>query len=318
MRAPDTCMRLPIDRLAPYVRIAARVAALTRGLGERILADHELLFFQKGRGRFTIAGREHEIVPGALFILPPGVAHAFSAPEAGRPYAFLSVHFDPWFIPGRERIGHLGSADPELGLPAWLADGGEVARLPPRVAVRDPRLYERLFDAVHRRFPMRDLVLTGAALPDAPDERLRLAGAVIDLIAFVLAEAAAPAGRLTPRQLEAVDRAAAILAGHAGAMPVAALARRVGLSRPHLARCFVLRHGIPPVRFHLRQRIARAQDELIRNRRPIKTVADLLGFASVHQFTRSFARVAGLPPAAWRALRERGADDLVPIGRAPV
>ncbi len=317
MRADDDLVRLPLDRLSPYVRIAARVAALDRGLGERIIADHELLFFQRGRGRFRIGGREHAIVPGTLFVIPPGVPHAFSAPDAGAPYAFLSLHLDPWFEPGRDQVGYLGSRAAPRDAARWLIAGGREALVPYQLTLRDPRLYARLFDAVHRRFPMRDLVLTGAPLPESADERLRLAGAAIELLAFVVAEVAAPVGRLSPSQLEAVERAAALLTAQAGAMPVATLARRVGLSRTHLARCFALRYGVSPMRFHLRQRILRAQDELTRHRRPIKAVAELLGFASVHQFTRCFARVCGLPPAAWRALRERVPADLVPVEGAP-
>lgn len=88
---------------------------------------------------------------------------------------------------------------------------------------------------------------------------------------------------------------------------VAALAAEVGLSPGHLMRAFRQSTGQTVHEFVEQVRVARARALLLDTKKPIKQIADLLGFASPSSFTLAFRRATGESPAR---LRRRKSDDL--------
>lgn len=105
-------------------------------------------------------------------------------------------------------------------------------------------------------------------------------------------------GRLAPWQL---GRATELLLAHLdGQLPLAELARDCGMSRSHFSRAFRETTGLPPHRWLMQARFERAQAYLRTSRLPLAQVAQLCGYADQSHFTRTFTRMAGQSPAAWR------------------
>jgi transcriptional regulator GlxA family with amidase domain len=84
------------------------------------------------------------------------------------------------------------------------------------------------------------------------------------------------------------------------------LARAGGVSPKHLCRLFVAAIGQGPMKTVHLVRLERSVNLLARSNQPIQAVADRCGFASPHHFSRSFRRVYGLPPGAFREQLRRG------------
>jgi len=81
---------------------------------------------------------------------------------------------------------------------------------------------------------------------------------------------------------------------------LATLAALVGLSQSHFSHAFKVSTGVAPYRRQLEARIRRAQRLLLETRRPLEQVAEATGFADAVHFGRTFRRLTGTPPAAWR------------------
>lgn len=81
---------------------------------------------------------------------------------------------------------------------------------------------------------------------------------------------------------------------------VAALAAEVGLSPGHLMRAFRQSTGQTIHEFVEQVRVARAKALLLDTDKPIKQIADLLGFSSPSSFTLAFRRATGESPARLR------------------
>ena len=81
---------------------------------------------------------------------------------------------------------------------------------------------------------------------------------------------------------------------------LATLARLVDLSQSHFSHAFKVSTGVAPYRWQLDARIRRAQRLLLETRRPLEQVAEATGFADAVHFGRTFRRLTGTPPAAWR------------------
>ncbi len=81
---------------------------------------------------------------------------------------------------------------------------------------------------------------------------------------------------------------------------LAHLAEMAGLSQSHFSRAFKASTGMAPYRWQLDARIRRAQALLINTSSSLDQVAEATGFADAVHLGRTFRRLTGATPAAWR------------------
>jgi AraC family transcriptional regulator len=81
---------------------------------------------------------------------------------------------------------------------------------------------------------------------------------------------------------------------------LATLSTLVGLSQSHFSHAFRVSTGVAPYRWQLEARIRRAQRLLLETPTSLEQVAEATGFADAVHFGRTFRRLTGTPPAAWR------------------
>src|SRR5246500_5169468 len=79
------------------------------------------------------------------------------------------------------------------------------------------------------------------------------------------------------------------------------LAAAAGLSRAHFSRMFTRTFGESPRAYLQTRRLERAAALLRYTDRSVADICAMVGLTSVGSFTTSFARVYGMPPAAYRA-----------------
>ena len=89
-------------------------------------------------------------------------------------------------------------------------------------------------------------------------------------------------------------------------IPIRELARLLGLSASHFCRAFKCSFGVSPREYVLRWRIEVAQGLMLTTSEPLSSIAIRCGMCDQSHFTRSFRRVVGQTPYAWRRTR-RGA-----------
>ncbi|WP_413989120.1 helix-turn-helix domain-containing protein [Labrys okinawensis] len=81
---------------------------------------------------------------------------------------------------------------------------------------------------------------------------------------------------------------------------LAELAALAGLSQSHFSHAFKASTGMAPYRWQLDARIRRAQTMLIDTRASLDQIAEATGFADSVHFGRTFRKLIGTTPAAWR------------------
>jgi AraC-like DNA-binding protein len=84
-------------------------------------------------------------------------------------------------------------------------------------------------------------------------------------------------------------------------LPLALVARKAGLSESHFCRVFREGTGVTLTDYVNRRRIQWAKKELLKSETRISEIAFLIGYQSLSQFNRSFARVTGRSPSQFRA-----------------
>jgi AraC-like DNA-binding protein len=79
------------------------------------------------------------------------------------------------------------------------------------------------------------------------------------------------------------------------------LARQVGLSRSALADRFTHFVGVPPIQYLTQWRMQLAARLLADGTAKVSAVGRDVGYDSEAAFSRAFKKIAGVPPAQWRA-----------------
>lgn len=163
-----------------------------------------------------------------------------------------------------------------------------------------------------------DLAMAEVRMQRAGGESIRLGLSelmFVELLRRHLAElTAAEPGWLAGLRDPTVGRALALLhAEPAEDWTLDALARAVGVSRSVLAERFAARVGETPMRYLTLWRMQLAARLLSDGAAKVASVGEQVGFRSEAAFSRSFKKITGLSPTAWRrgkaspALKERNA-----------
>jgi AraC-like DNA-binding protein len=144
-------------------------------------------------------------------------------------------------------------------------------------------------------------LLSDAVNDSDPSTQLYGDGLIAAIAARLFAEPpelGADAKGLTPSQLRrVVEYLDSLLPGRVNLAHLATLA---GLSQSHFSRAFKASTGMAPYRWQLDARIRRAQALLIGTSASLDDVAEATGFADAVHFGRTFRKLMGATPAAWR------------------
>jgi transcriptional regulator GlxA family with amidase domain len=105
-------------------------------------------------------------------------------------------------------------------------------------------------------------------------------------------------GGLAPWQAKRVS--AHIDANLGDTIPVSYLAQLVTLSAGHFSRAFKQTFGDTPHGHVMRRRVESAKAMMLKSAEPLSQIAYLCGFADQAHFSRTFRKLAGATPLAWR------------------
>ncbi|SHN75414.1 AraC family transcriptional regulator [Bradyrhizobium erythrophlei] len=96
------------------------------------------------------------------------------------------------------------------------------------------------------------------------------------------------------------------------------LARQCGSSRSVFAERFVQLLGVPPMQYLAQWRMQVASEMLDRRNMNMAAIASEIGYESEAAFSRSFKRMMGVPPSAWRqGIRPAGPHNQDARARSP-
>ncbi len=84
------------------------------------------------------------------------------------------------------------------------------------------------------------------------------------------------------------------------------VADAVRMSKSHFSRAFSDSVGEPPARYLRRYRVKRAHQMMLSTSKSLSEIALNCGFADQSHFTRTFRRMVGVAPAAWRRALFKG------------
>lgn len=283
--APRQIHTLAIENIRPVIRIAHRLQGPDL-LPERIIFDHELVLFLKGKGRVTLGREIHAFAPHDLFLFPPFVPHSITPDREGT-IEHAAVHFD--LAPRFPSFARDPARRPPYGV--RIAHGLE---LPRRLTLSPDDGIEREFlmlvRAWGRNTPLSNL--------DAETWLLRI---LVQLFQKGPSRPERPPADGSLRNRARLERAIAFIRGHFSEdLSVADLARPSGLGPSRFSRLFREWTAYSPAEYLRRLRVEEAKKLLANVDLSIKEVAARTGFQDPYHFSKVFHELDGLSPSHYR------------------
>ena len=235
----------------------------------RILREFQAVYISSGRGWFEGADQKrHSVSAGDLFLLFPGVRHAYSpSPETG--------WHEYW-------VGFAGNHALRLR---------ENGLITPEKPIHRIGLNQEVMVDFEQAIQLCRL--------QPPGFQVLLGAIVIQLLAHI--HACGIRAKTTHGDRECVETARSIMLMRLErGIDVENIAAEVGLSYSRLRRIFQHYTGLTPYRYFLQLRIRRAKELLQEHRLSIKEIASRMNFENQYYFSRLFKKKTGLSPSQWR------------------
>jgi AraC-like DNA-binding protein len=236
----------------------------------RVLREFQVVYISSGRGWFEGADQvRRSITAGDLFIVFPGVRHAYS--------------------PDKETGWH----------EYWVGFGGEHAN----------RLYRNgLFtheNPVHHIGLDQDIMadfeqIIQLCRQQPPGFQVLLGSLVLQLLAHV--HACEIRSKTTHGDSDLVETARSIMLLHLEeGIEVEDIASELGMTYNHLLSIFRQYTGLTPYQYFLQLRIHRSKELLQDKDLSIKEISARMNFENQYYFSRLFKKKTGLSPSEWRS-----------------
>lgn len=276
------------------------------------MPPHLIAYHYVCEGRFVveIEGADRiNAAAGQLLVLPRNDAHRLASASGVSPADAARL-----IEPGRRgEVAHIryggGGARTRILCGFLGTDTGHdplLSSLPPVIPLTvDPDQTGRWIEESIRH-AMRGLASGG---PAAIANLSRLAELLLAEAVREYIEQLPPDGRgwLSGLRDPVVGRALALIHGQLSRQwTLEDLAREIATSRSVLTDHFARFIGVPPMEYHRRRRLERAAERLSYTNRPVTSIAFEVGYGSEAAFSRSFKRLYGSSPGAFRdATRKR-------------
>jgi AraC-like DNA-binding protein len=243
----------------------------------------QIFYFLSGRGQVFLDQREAPITKDLVVLVKPNQRHGLFATDAVKT---LDIKFR---VHNKKLLRSLADG------PNQFAAGSESGEL---LGIAD------LLEAIRREGNERDAFFRDICNAQLLNILVRLvrdgakpAQGSADERAPLRAVPAEPLVRRVKRYIEE---------HHAEDVDEPSLARDAGFSVRHIRNRFTRELGVSPMRYLLHCRVTHAKELIGRSDYELKQIAELVGFKSVHHFTRVFGRIAGVPPGEFRSQVQEG------------
>jgi len=257
----------------------------------RIIYDHELVLFSKGRFAVEIENKRYPCPAGTFIIIPPGRWQT-SWETAGQPGHRYWSHFD-WVY--QESYGNTPSMTYHPAKPCFNACRRAPGFVPRKI------LHGRIY-APQRTYELADRLCAlqeRASEHDRALSRALLLELLLELLDTRTRTAAVP-GRHAGLAQRVVDLLDQNVEQHGNLRIQDLLEKKLGYSYAHLCRVFRAKYGVPPLKYLNAVCISRAKLLLRDTDLHITVIARRLGFKDPLYFSQLFRKITGLPPSQYR------------------
>lgn len=284
--------------LAPYIRLVQHIEDGDHyRVPSRIIYDNEIILVIDGDCDYLVEGKDYRLVPGDLLFMPPYVEHSCQV-KAGGHFHYYAVHFD-WVYLGEPNDFSVDDIylSPDYRKAPYIPLEEELSNRPvvelvdfqfpliTKTTVRHE--YERLLVAMFHTYSSNHF----GAVVELRSDLLKVLGlAVREQVNESGLRSSHPDAARISRVLDWVNT------HYAEDIVAQDLAAVANLSPGHFRVLFKEATGRAPMEFVAEVRMDHARRLLRNGELNVGQVAEAVGYADIHYFSRLFKKMEGLSP----------------------
>jgi YesN/AraC family two-component response regulator len=267
---------------------------------QRRIYDHEFLYCFTGNAHINLSGRDYDISPGTLVLIPPDTSHSFWVDEKF-PGELYWIHFDYFYREDPQNIFDLYNKmeeyvnlflnrplEPSLVREQPVFEGGYV--FPEYLKVEQPDAVEFIIRQIYQSFTRKDA-----------NWELRCKILLLELLELILKQTTkedvyySSSHRVMVEQMKSFVRSNYCKKIHPG--EVAAV---TGMSVDYASRIFHKIAGMRLVEYIIRLRLSKAKALMLEPDLKLEDIAHMVGLENKNYFCRLIRKYEGLSPSDLR------------------
>lgn len=270
--------------LTPYVRSAHRWV-YDGGVHEHTRTGYAYAvhYFTAGMGSVNIEGSHYKVEKGSLVLIRPGEVHSFH-PHTRQALEAYNVYFDLWSVPPPNQPRLAFAPDqPELAFMTRTKPCSELDSLPACNMIGASSLPA---DCLHQLCQL-EYAEYGEEIASS------LMRAVLLFLAGSKGTHPVSDYRITRlmQQMELYPE---------NEFNVEEWCSQTGLQKSQLYKLFRAKAGMAPMAYQSKMRLRKAAILLLETKQTITVISELLGYSSIHHFSKQFSSVYGRSPTEYR------------------
>ena len=279
----------------PYVRLAYYDTMHPgKTIRERIIYDYEIVLFKSGKATITVEDQRYEAGPGDVFLFKPGQRHSFTVHN--EPLVQPHIHFDLQYVSSSSSAVPISyknryeMTEREKTLIRADITEGFFRDFPSHIHLENPMHIEQLiFDVINTyRSP--------SIFPE-----IRLKWCFLRLLDQLLYELNWLYNDHTLLKEERANLIKQYLDHHTDRqVTLEELSNIHHIDKSYVSRIFRETFSMPPMRYHMLQRMEKAKMLICYTNIPLTQIAEQTGFSCLQDFSRAFKRVTGTAPSEYR------------------
>lgn len=272
--------------LTPYVRSAHRWV-YDGGIHEHTRTGYAFAihYFTAGMGSVFLEGTEYKAEKGTMMFIRPGQVHSFH-PLPGQALVAYNVYFDLWSVPGPNQPRFAFA--PDEADPRYMTrvePCPELEQIPSSIGIGTSSLPA---DCLHQLCHM-EYVTYGDEIASS-------------LMKAVLLHAAGTSLSPKVRDYRITRLMQQIELYPDAEFQVELWCRQTGLQKSQLYKLFREEAGMSPMAYQSKMRLKKAALLLLETTQTVTSIAELLGYSSIHHFSKQFSFEYGKSPTEYRQM----------------
>lgn len=286
---------MDLNYLSPYIRVAWDcVIHPPVNITERVIFDYELLYVKEGEIKVTVEGKVYHGLSGDIFLFKPMQTHSIYLLN-NKPLHQPHIHFDLYYQSDSPSVKVSYKPLKAMTSQEKLWFRQDIIQtmpepLPNHLRLNKPLLIENYIHDIifefDRKFPFYETAAKGL---------------FIQLWIQLLRENHWQNNTHLLSNWEQLDRVKNYLSHHINEeITLDELSGIANLSKYYLCGLFRNAYGTTPIQYHTAIRLEKAKQMIQFTNLSITSIAEQLGFHSIHAFSRTFRKVEGVPPSFYR------------------
>lgn len=287
-------MNTYLKTLSPYIRVALDSKITPPWEINRVIFDYELLLIKEGQALITIEDKIYEGVPGDIFLFKPKENHSIKI--IGNDVFYQPhIHFDLYYEANSPDVKISYQLFEEMDKSSHHLFRENISEksypvIPNHITLKNTGYFEKMLFEIIKEYE--------AKLPYC---EIQMKGLFIQLWTYLIREIFWDTNPdITSYMKPLLEIKDYITLNANRKITLDEIESKFSMSKYHIIRLFKNTYGMTPIHLHQLIRIEKAKEMIQFTDYSLTEIAELLGFNSIHSFSRAFKKTDSVSPSFYR------------------